>query len=234
MGNSYEQDEMINRSSLEKKLVSIGITSALFLQFALPIGAQQAPAVPPPPPGLPTELAIVVVEGEGAMLDVHQRAGKDPVVRIEDQNHSPINGAVVVFTLPTEGATGEFTGGNKTVTVTTDSQGMAMGKGLKINQVPGKLQVHVTVSYKGLSARTNIVEFVEGPAIHGTQGVKSGGKGKWIAILALIGGAGAGGAFAAMGKKSSTPATPTPGSPTPSAPTPIGITPGTGTIAPPH
>jgi hypothetical protein len=174
------------------------------------------------------------VEGEGAVLDVHQRAGKDPAVRIEDQNHSPISGAVVVFTLPTEGSTGEFASGNKSVTVNTDKEGMAIGKGLKINQVPGKLQVHVTVSYKGLSARTNIVEFVEGPAIHGTQGVSHGGKGKWVAIVLLIGGGAAGGAVAAMSKKGSTATTtPTP-TPTPSAPTPIGITPGTGVIAPPH
>jgi hypothetical protein len=139
----------------------------------------------------------------------------------------------VVFTLPTEGATGEFASGQKSVTVTTDNQGMAYGKGLKINQVPGKLQIHVTVSYKGLSARTNIVETVEGPAIHGTQGINHGGKGKWIAILALIGGAGAGGAVVAMSKKGSTstsPSNPT----TPTGPNPIGISPGTGTIAPPH
>jgi hypothetical protein len=191
-------------------------------------GAARAQAVP-------TELGIVVLEGEGVTIDVHQRLGKDPVVRIEDENHSPLNGAVVVFTLPTEGATGEFGTGNKSVTVTTDANGMATGKGLKINQVPGKLQVHVTVSYKGLSARTNIVEFVEGPAIHGTKGVTHGGKGKWVAIVLLVGGGAAGGAvYALNGSKNNSPAPG--GSVTPSVPAlnPIGITPGTGTIAPPH
>jgi hypothetical protein len=180
-------------------------------------------------------LGIVVVAGEGAILDVHQRAGTDPVVRIEDQNHSPISGAIVVFTLPTEGATGEFAAGSKSLTVTTDAQGQAVGKGLKINQVPGKLQIHVTVSYKGLSARTNIIEFVEGPAIHGTQGVGGHkGKGKWIAIVALIGAGAAGGAVAAMsGKNSSASPSTVVTPPTPTV-NPIGITPGTGTIAPPH
>jgi hypothetical protein len=177
----------------------------------------------------------VVLAGEGATIDVHQKLGKDPVVRIEDENHNPLTGAVVMFTLPTEGPSGEFGTGNKTATVTTDSQGTATGKGLKINQVPGKLQIHVTVSYKGLSARTNIVELVEGPAIHGTQGISHhGGKGKWVAVVLLIGGGAAGGAAYALSSKNSSSS---PGStPVPPSPTinPIGITPGTGTIAPPH
>src|SRR5262245_22591386 len=56
---------------------------------------------------LPTALNIVVVEGEGAVNNVRQRVARDPIVRVEDENHNPIAGAVVVFTLPTEGATGD-------------------------------------------------------------------------------------------------------------------------------
>jgi hypothetical protein len=214
---------------------SIGIFPAiLFLSATHTASAQVPPAAQAAVP-VPSELNIQILEGEGATIDVHHRNGKDPVVRIEDQNHNPIGRAVVVFTLPTEGATGEFATGNKSLTVTTDNLGLATGKGLRINQVPGKLQIHVTVSYKGLNARTNIVQFVEGPAIHGTQGITHKGKGKWIAIAVLVGAAGAGGAVAAMSSKNGSTAGPPGGTPPP-PPTvnPIGITAGAGTIAPPH
>src|ERR1035437_2705000 len=57
------------------------------------------------------ELNIVVVEGEGAINNVRQRAARAPVVRVEEQNHKPIAGAAVAFTLPTGGASGEFSNG---------------------------------------------------------------------------------------------------------------------------
>ena len=181
---------------------------------------------------LPTELNLVVVEGEGAINNVRERVAREPMVRVEDENHKPVVGAMVMFTLPTEGATGEFTGGAKTLTMPTDPLGQATGKGLKINQVPGKLQIHVSVSYKGLSARTVIAEFVEGPAIHGTKGVSHASTGKWVAIVAVVGAAAAGGAVYATKSKT----TPTALTPTPLGPAiiPIGLTAGTGTIAPPH
>src|SRR5689334_10715340 len=85
---------------------------------------------------LPTELNIVVVEGEGATNNVRQRVARDPLVRVEDENHKPVAGAAVVFTLPTEGATGEFANGAKSVTVVTDRSGMAAAQGLKLNPFP--------------------------------------------------------------------------------------------------
>ena len=55
------------------------------------------------------ELNTVVVEG--AINNVRQRAARAPVVRVEEQNHKPIAGAAVAFTLPTGGASGEFSNG---------------------------------------------------------------------------------------------------------------------------
>jgi hypothetical protein len=87
---------------------------------------------------MPTELNIVVLEGEGATNNVRQRVARDPVVRVEDENHKPIAGAAVVFTLPTEGATGEFANGAKSLTIMTDSQGRATAQSLRLNPVAGK------------------------------------------------------------------------------------------------
>jgi hypothetical protein len=180
-----------------------------------------------PPPAV---LNLVIVEGEGAINNIRQRVARDPVVRVEDENRKPVAGAVVVFTLPTEGATGDFSGGSKSVTVTADTQGLAKAQGLKLGGIGGKLPIHVTASYRGRSARITITQFIEVPA-----GVKPGnpsGHGKLIAILAGVGGAAAAGAAYALTRNSGSSSTGAP--PPPSGPTPIGIAAGTGTIAPPH
>jgi hypothetical protein len=198
--------------------ISCALSILIFCQFAIPsIEAQNPPA----------ELNIIVVEGEGAINNVRQRVAREPIVRVEDENHRPLAGAAVVFTLPTEGATGAFGNGTTSLTVLTDSQGQAAAQGMKVNQVPGKVPIHVNVSYRGLSARTTITQYNEGPAV----AAKSGGHGKVIAILAVIAAGAAGGAVIATRKSSSNSST------TPTGPvvaSPIGITPGTGSIVGPR
>ena len=172
---------------------------------------------------VPALINIVVVEGEGAVNNVRQRVARDPVVRIEDENHRPVAGAAVAFTLPISGASGEFAKAGKTATVMTDQQGLAAAPSLKTNQVAGKLQIYVTASYRGLRARALINQVNVEPA-----GGSHGGGGKVWIIVALVGAAAAGGAIAATqaGKSSSSGSTPAP-------PAAIGITAGTGTITHP-
>jgi hypothetical protein len=201
------------------KPLSIGLSFATVLQFVIPPAQAQTP---------PRELNIVVVEGDGVTNKVRQRVTREPVIRVEDENHQPIAGAAVAFTLPTEGATGEFGNGSKNLTVMTDSQGQATAQGLKVNQIPGKLPIHINVSYRGLTARANITQFDEGPA----AGAKAqGGHGGLIAVIVVVGAAAAGGAVFALRKNNSTSGSGTVNPP----PVPsIGITPGTGTIVGPH
>ena len=177
---------------------------------------------------MPTALNIVVVEGEGAINNVRQRAAREPVVRVEDENHKPIAGAAVVFTLPTEGATGEFSNGAKSLTIMTDSQGQATAQSLRMNQVAGKIPIHVNASFRGLTARTSITQFSVLPP--GAKASSSkGGHGGLIAVLVVLGAAAAGGGayFATRNTNSSS------GTPPPTV-TPIGITAGTGTIVGGH
>ena len=181
---------------------------------------------------MPTALNLVVVEGEGASTNIRQRVTPEPMVRVEDEAHKPVSGAAVVFTLPTEGATGEFGNGSKNLTVMTDAEGQAKAVGLKVNQVGGKLPIHVTASYRSLSARTTIMQYIVVPPGAKVSTGGGGGHGKMIAILAVIGAAAAGGAVYATQSKSSSGSGTTP--PPVTGPTPIGITAGTGTIAPPH
>lgn len=200
------------------KALCSGLSAVICVQLVLPPAYAQNP---------PAELNIVVVDGEGAINNVGQKALHDPVVRVEDENHKPVSGAAVVFTVPTEGASGEFAKGDKSLVVTTDHQGQATAQGLKVNQVAGRLQIHVTASYRGKTARTNITQF--NMAVPGKKA--GGGSGKKVAIILVIAGAAAGGGIAAAtlgGGKSSPPVSPP--TPVPS----ITITPGTGTIGPPH
>jgi len=214
------------RTSLKPTRSPISISLALALSLILPVETLPAQDQDQTPP--PAGLNLVVVEGEGAINNIRQRVSRDPIVRVEDTNRKPIAGAVVVFTLPTEGATGEFGGGSKSITVNTDAQGLAKAQGLKLGGIGGKLPIRVTASFRGVTASTTITQSIEVP-----PGVKPGnpsGHGKIIAIIAVIGGAAAGGAIYATQRKNGT----TTVTPPPTGPTPIGITPGTGTIAPPH
>ena len=194
-----------------------GVCALLSSPWTFPsLQAQEAPA--------PTQLSIVVVDGEGAINHVRQRASRDPVVSVEDESQRPIAGATVVFTLPADGASGEFNG-SKTSTLVTDNQGKVIARGLKANQVPGTLQIHVNASYHGLASRTTITQFnMEVP------GVKRGGSGKIIAILAIVGGAAAGGTIAATRKSGGGGG----GAPAAVPAAAIGITPGTSTVGPPR
>lgn len=175
--------------------------------------------------GVPTSISLTVEQGEGVENNISQRVARDPVVKVEDEDHRPITGAIVVFTLPSSGPSGEFGNGFKTLSVTTDNAGMASAQGLKTNQTPGKLQIYVSASYKGLRARTLITQFILAPA---GASHKNGSSKIWI-IVALVGVAAAGGAVAATRKDTATAS-----NPTPAPPQPIGITPGAGSLGPPR
>ena len=160
--------------NLVKSLLPLALCCSLYLDTA---GAQNVPA----------HINIVVVEGEGASNSVRQRVARDPVVQVEDDDHRPVVGAIVVFALPVSGASGEFFNGARNLTVLTDDNGRAAARGLKTNDTPGKLQIYVTASYRGLRARLLINQVVEDASGAKTRvpeyhAAKSGGKWKWVLL----------------------------------------------------
>jgi hypothetical protein len=173
----------------------------------------------------PSRIDVVVVGGEAAVNGLLQRVTQDPVVRIEDPDHQPVSGAVVTFNLPISGTSGEFGNGSKNSSVVTGIDGLAAARGLRTNEIPGRFQILISASYRGLTARGLINQNNEGVVAARTH---HGGS-KIIVILAVVGAAAAGGAVAVTrkgGNASSIPSGPAP-------PTPIGITPGTGAITHP-
>jgi hypothetical protein len=190
---------------------------SLFLAFWMVATAQVAPM-----------LNLVVIEGEGAVNNIRQRTAREPIVQVEDENHRPVAGAVVVFMLPTTGASGTFANGAKTLTVITDNQGRAVARGLKPNGVKGDYQIRVNVSHNGQTASTVVSQTNVFLTAAGAPGSPSFFSTKVIVAIAAVGVAAAvGGTYYATHSGSSS---------TPIAPVNPGTTiaTGAGTVGPPR
>jgi hypothetical protein len=182
----------------------------LFDFFCVPAFAQE--------PGL----RILIVEGDGTINNIKQRANVVPVVEVRDENQRLVEGAAVVFFLPDQGPSGTFSNGTKTLTTTTDRMGRASAPGIRPNSQTGRLDIRVTASYRGQTASATITQTNISGAAPGGGGMSVGTK-AWI-ILAICGGAVAGAVLAATHK----------GSSSTSGPGPIIITAGTATVGAPQ
>ena len=187
---------------------------SILLAFCITATAQVAPM-----------LNLVVVEGEGAVNNIRQRTAREPIVQVQDENHKPVAGAIVVFTLPSNGAGGTFAGGAHTLTVATDSQGQAVAHGLKPNGVKGQFKIHVNASHNGQNTSLDIAQV--NAVVAGAAGAAAAGgiSAKLIVVLAVVAGAAAGGAYYATHTGGSSTTTTAPG-------TTISAT--NGTVGPPR
>ena len=131
------------------------VASALIL--LLP-GILPLSAAPEQQENAPAKLNIAIIEGEDAINNIRLRTAREPIVEVTDENHKPIAGALVLFTLPNGGAGGAFANGARTLSILTDSQGRAIAAGLKPNAITGKFQIRVDASYRGVSANTTIAQ----------------------------------------------------------------------------
>jgi hypothetical protein len=147
-------------------------------------------------------LRITVKEGEGAINNIRLGRAKEPVIEVTDAENRPVRGASVAFVVPELGAGGMFPEGS-TMTVVTDANGIAIGRGLRPNNVVGQFEIRVVASHQGQVARAVVTQTNVAPA-------KSGNAGKTALILALIGGGGAAVALGVTrgGKTSAQPSNP--------------------------
>jgi hypothetical protein len=172
----------------------------------------------------PTGLSINIVEGEGAINNIRQRVNREPIVQVEDQNRKPVAGAVVVFLLPENGASGTFADGSRMLMTVTDNQGRAVARGIRPNAQSGPMQIRVTANFQGLSASSVITQtnLAAAAAASGFAGLSLAAK--LAIILGVAGGAAATGAIIAThtGGGGGTPAPSTvtlsPGTPSVGAP----------------
>lgn len=173
----------------------------------------------------PKKLNLVIVEGEGAVNNIRQRVAREPIVEVRDENDKPLAGVAVVFTLPSQGASGAFPNGARMLTTVTDNAGRAVGRGMQPNSVAGRFDIRVNASFRGQTASTTITQ--QNVMLAAAAGAGAAGAGKLIAILAVVGGAAAAGVAVAATRNGN-------GTPTPSGPTATVINPGTPTVGPPR
>jgi hypothetical protein len=174
-------------------------------------------------------LNIIVVEGEGAINNIRQRTARETIVQVEDENHKPVAGAVVTFTLPSQGAGGAFANGAQTLTVMTNAEGRAAATGLRVNKIAGNWSIRVNASFGERSGTVSISQTNAVAAAAGA-GAATGTvlSTKLIIILAVVAGAAAaGGAIAATRSSGS-------GSNSNSSAAPTTITLGGSTVGSPH
>ena len=146
---------------------------------------------------------IEIVEGDGAINNIRLHRAKEPVVRVVDSSGQPLPNVAVTFLLPETGASGTFAAGLSSLTAMTDTNGQAVGRGLRPNDHTGQFQIRVTASYRGEAATAIVTQTNAEP-------VQAGGSSKKILIVALIGGAAAAGAAVALSKGKSSSAAPPP------------------------
>jgi hypothetical protein len=164
------------------------------------------------------KLNLVIVEGDGAINNIRQRTAREPIVQVEDENHKPVAGAAVIFLLPERGAGGTFADGSHSLSAVTNAQGRAAARGIQLNHTEGQFSIHVTASFNGMTAATDISQTISAAAPVASTGVST----KLIVILAVGAAAVVGGVLYAThsGGGSSTS-------------TGTSITAGTGTVGPP-
>lgn len=97
----------------------------------------------------PSGFHIAIIDGEGALNNVKGRIAREPIVQVEDTNHKRIVGAYVSFDTPTSGPSGVFADGSTHFVTTTDAEGRAVAQGFRPNNVTGKFDIHVHVTYQG-------------------------------------------------------------------------------------
>jgi hypothetical protein len=136
-------------------------------------------------------LNLVVLEGEGATNNIRQRTAREPVVQVQDENHKPVAGAIVVFTLPSNGPGGTFANGSRTLSIVSDNQGRAVARGFRPSG-QGQFQMRVSATSSGLAAAIVISQTNVAVA----AAAAGAGSGKLIAVLVAVGAAAAaGGAY---------------------------------------
>jgi hypothetical protein len=179
--------------------------------FARPALRAQAPASAP-------GLVITILEGEGALNDIRQRTAREPIVEVDDENHRPIAGAAVLFSLPESGPGGTFADGTHLFSTVTDHAGRAVAHGLRPNNVSGSYDIHVKANFNGSSAETTIhqknVSGQSNASEHAAHAISL------KTILIIVGVAAAGGAVAGvLATQGGSSTAITAGSPTVGAPT---------------
>ena len=145
---------------------------------------------------------IMVLEGDGAINNIHEVINRAVSVQVADQNQTPLSGVSVTFFLPNDGPSGLFPNGSRVLTVFTDDKGVATSRSIHFNNQVGIMPIKVVASLFSQAVTTQVMQtnvssaasvkssFV--PAAGGSQGATRGKSHKKLILLLLVAGAAAG------------------------------------------
>ncbi len=188
----------------------------------------QAPVVVAPVTGQPKALFINIIEGEGALNDIRTRTAREPIVEVDDENHKPVAGALVLFAIDNGGSGSPFAtfSGANAVSVQTDAAGRAAGRGFQVTQRKGPYNIKVHVTKGELQADSVIlqsnIEVLLSPSGAPAPAVVAAHHAHWGWIIGGIAAAGAAAGIVIATHSSSSPTTVTPGTGTVGAPAAVG------------
>uniref|UniRef100_Q01XJ2 Big-1 domain-containing protein n=1 Tax=Solibacter usitatus (strain Ellin6076) TaxID=234267 RepID=Q01XJ2_SOLUE len=126
--------------------------------LAAPLGSAQAPSPVPQsaaPQSIPSALKIIVLEGNNAFNSIPLGRPVTPIVEVRDDNDFPVEGATVVFTLPSSGPSGVFPGTRTSLTTRSDARGQAAAP-FMVTGTPGKFRIQVTATIGNRKGETFI------------------------------------------------------------------------------
>lgn len=188
----------------------------------------QAPGIAAPATSQPKGLFINIIEGEGALNDIRTRTAREPIVEVDDENHKPVAGALVLFAVDNGGSSSPFAtfSGANTVSVQTDAAGRAVGRGFQVTQQKGQYKINVHVTKGELQADSVIlesnIEALASPSSAQTTAAVVAHHTHWGWIIGGIAAAGAATGIVIATHSSSSPTTVTPGTGTVGAPAAVG------------
>lgn len=185
------------------------VMAGLTLQSTLP-AQEPAPAA--------AGLSITILEGDNAIVNTRQRLSREAIIQVEDENRKPVAGAAVTLFAPNNGASAVFSNGSNNITLFTDNQGRAVVRGIKPNNVPGKVEIKVTATKEGLRSATAILTQTNALAA-AAAGISGGllaviiAAGAAVGIGVAVAGGGGGNGGGGGGPTAARPTVLTPGTP---------------------
>jgi hypothetical protein len=153
LGSAAANDELPAAPSARLQL-----QGTLASMHVAPSKLDQGPAQTPAPP--PPALQIAILEGEDVSNNIKERTAREPIVQVTDENHKPVGGAAVLFTIQngSNRAGASFLHGAKTFSGTTDAEGKITARGFHPNGHTGQFHINVTASKGQLNTHTVIAQ----------------------------------------------------------------------------
>ena len=132
----------VARIALRTRALALTVCAVLWM-----CGVARAQILKTGPDAAPQKLMITILDGDGALNNIRQRDAREPIVQVTDENHKPVAGALVLFTIHGgSGGAGATFEGAQTLTVTTGQDGIAHATGIQVAHSPGSFTVSVTAT----------------------------------------------------------------------------------------